>query len=58
MLKTELERVIPVIEQVCKQSNIPISIDTTKAEVAEAALQAGASIMNDISALRFDVRYD
>ena len=51
---TELERVIPVIEELRKRSDIPISIDTNKAEVADKAIQAGASIINDISALRFD----
>ena len=50
----ELKRVLPVIEALAKRANIPISIDTTKAEVAHAALDAGASIVNDISALRFD----
>lgn len=50
----ELKRVLPVIDALAKRSNIPISIDTTKAEVAHAALDAGASIVNDISALRFD----
>ena len=50
----ELERVLPVIEQLAKRSNVPISIDTTKAAVARAALDAGAAIVNDISALRFD----
>jgi len=51
----ELRRVLPVIEGVRKRyPNIPISIDTTKAEVARAALDAGASIINDISAGRFD----
>lgn len=50
----EIQRVIPVIERLAKQSTIPISIDTTKALVARAALDAGASIVNDISALRFD----
>jgi dihydropteroate synthase len=50
----ELQRVLPVIEQLAKLSTVPISIDTTKAEVAHAALAAGASIVNDISALRFD----
>src|SRR5436189_635083 len=49
----ELERVIPVVEQLAKRSTIPISIDTTKASVARAALDAGAAIVNDISALRF-----
>ena len=50
----ELERVIPVIEAVRKFSDIPISIDTTKAEVARQALEAGADVVNDVSALRFD----
>ncbi len=52
--KEELNRVLPVIEQLAKLSNVPISVDTTKAEVARAALDAGAAIVNDISALRFD----
>ncbi|NTU47837.1 MAG: dihydropteroate synthase [Syntrophobacteraceae bacterium] len=52
----ELERVIPIIEAIRKSSDIPISIDTTKADVAEAAIAAGADIINDVSALRFDVR--
>jgi dihydropteroate synthase len=48
----ELARVIPVIA--CAESAVPISIDTYKAQVARAALDAGADIVNDISALRFD----
>ncbi len=52
--ETEIERVIPIIKELRKQTDLPISIDTTKAEVAEKALQAGASILNDISALQFD----
>jgi len=52
--ETELARVIPVIEKIRSFSDIPISIDTTKAEVAEKALSAGADIINDISALAFD----
>ena len=51
----ELERVLPVIRQLAKRSAVPISIDTTKALVARAALDAGAAIVNDVSALRFDV---
>src|SRR3989441_2467983 len=51
----ELQRVLPVIELLAKRSTIPISIDTTKALVARAALDAGAVIVNDVSALRFDV---
>ena len=50
----ELGRVIPVITAVRKKYSIPISIDTTKAEVARQALKAGADIINDISALRHD----
>ena len=50
----ELERVIPVIEEIRKRSSIPISIDTRKARVAERALEAGANIINDVSALRHD----
>jgi len=52
----ELHRVIPVIEQLTRQTPVPISIDTTKAVVADAALQAGAVIVNDISGLTFDPR--
>jgi dihydropteroate synthase len=50
----EIRRVIPVIEGLAKTSSVPISIDTTKSEVARAALNAGAAIINDISGLRFD----
>lgn len=50
----ELERVIPVIELIRKNSGIPISIDTYKSEVAEEALKAGADIVNDISGFKFD----
>src|SRR5260221_4544652 len=50
----EIQRVVPVIEALAKQTSVPISIDTTKSLVASAALKAGASIVNDISALRFD----
>ena len=46
-----MRRTIPVITAIRKQSNIPISIDTIKAAVAEAALTAGADIINDVSAL-------
>lgn len=53
-LEQELERVIPVIEEIQSAVKVPISIDTYKAEVAKRALDAGASIINDISALRFD----
>src|SRR5215213_1337001 len=50
----EIRRVVPVIEALAKRVNTPISVDTTKSEVARAALEAGAAIVNDISALRFD----
>lgn len=50
----ETRRVIPVIEHLAPKLAVPISIDTTKAEVARRAVNAGAAIINDISALRFD----
>lgn len=50
----ELDRVVPLIKAIRQRSDIPISIDTYKAEVAHAALDAGANLINDISALRFD----
>ncbi|MBT8359120.1 MAG: dihydropteroate synthase [Deltaproteobacteria bacterium] len=53
-VEEEIERVVPVIEKLAKQVSIPISIDTTKAKVARRALQAGASMVNDIGALRLD----
>jgi dihydropteroate synthase len=51
----ELRRVVPVVERIVKLPNAVVSIDTTKSEVARAALAAGAEIVNDISALRFDL---
>ena len=50
----ELARVLPVIEGIRRRAQVPISIDTYKAPVAQGALAAGAEIVNDISALRFD----
>lgn len=50
----ERRRVLPLIRAIRSYSDIPISIDTTKAEVAQAAILAGADIINDVSALRFD----
>jgi dihydropteroate synthase len=50
----ELERVLPVIEAVCRQTAVPVSIDTSKASVARAALAAGAEIINDITGLTGD----
>lgn len=53
-LEDELNRVIPVIKELAKEVQIPISIDTYKSEVAREALDAGASIINDISGLKSD----
>jgi dihydropteroate synthase len=50
----ELARVIPVIERLNREVNLPISIDTYKAKVAQAALDAGASLVNDVWGLRMD----
>jgi dihydropteroate synthase len=50
----EMERLIPVIEGIRRRSDIPLSIDTRKAEVARSCLEAGADIINDISALEDD----
>jgi dihydropteroate synthase len=50
----EIRRVVPVVEALAGNVGVPVSVDTTKAEVARAALKAGAEIVNDISALRFD----
>lgn len=52
--EVEMERVVPAIEEIRRRSEIPISIDTTKATVAREALARGASVVNDVSALRFD----
>lgn len=52
----EIHRVVPVIEAVAKRFDVPISVDTSKSVVAEKAVEAGAEIINDISALRFDVK--
>ena len=48
----EMRRVIPVIERLAGRLRIPVSVDTSKAAVAEAALRAGASLVNDVTALR------
>jgi len=50
----ELARVIPVVERLAARVTVPISVDTYKAAVADAALAAGASIVNDISGLRYE----
>ena len=53
-LDEECRRVLPVIEQVAKRTSLPLSIDTSKAEVAKRALDAGASMINDVTALKGD----
>jgi len=53
-IEEEIRRVVPVIEKLAPRIAVPISIDTTKSEVARRALEAGAAIINDVSALRFD----
>jgi dihydropteroate synthase len=50
----ELSRVIPVIKGICGRINVPISVDTSKAEVAKRSIECGAEIINDISAMSFD----
>jgi len=51
----EMKRVIPVIEELVKKTNVPISIDTYKNKIAEKALDAGVSMVNDVTALRRDI---
>jgi dihydropteroate synthase len=53
-VKTEINRVVPLIEKLRKIHDVPISIDTSKADVAMAAIDAGGEIINDISGLRWD----
>ena len=50
----EMRRVVPVIQEIAKATHARISIDTVKADVARAALEAGASIVNDVSGMRLD----
>jgi dihydropteroate synthase len=50
----ELERVVPVIEALVEEVGLPVSVDTRKASVASAAIRAGATMVNDVSALRDD----
>jgi len=52
--ETELARVLPVVEDLARRADATISVDTTKAVVAEAALRAGARIINDVSAMTLD----
>lgn len=51
----ELKRVIPIVKWIAESYDVPISVDTRKAEVAEAALEAGASIVNDVSGFSDDM---
>lgn len=53
-LEDELNRVIPIIESLVKEIDVPISVDTTKAEVSRQAINAGAHIINDIWGLKKD----
>lgn len=53
-LDQEMERVIPVVEALSREVDVTIGVDTTKAEVARAAIESGAALLNDVSALRFD----
>ncbi|BAY19612.1 dihydropteroate synthase [Nostoc sp. HK-01] len=54
-LDEELQRVIPIVQTLRSEITVPISVDTTRADVAKAAIEAGADIVNDISAGTFDV---
>jgi len=54
--ETELARILPVLEGLHGALKIPIAVDTRKSKVAEAAISAGAQIINDVSGLRFDPR--
>ncbi|MEC4889970.1 MAG: dihydropteroate synthase [Nitrospira sp.] len=53
-VEVELKRIVPLVASLAKRVAIPISVDTMKARVAQAAIDAGASIVNDVSGLRFD----
>ena len=50
----EVKRVVPIIEAICKRFDLPISIDTSKSQVAAKSVEVGAEIINDVSGLRFD----
>lgn len=54
----EIERIVPVIEKLSSMTDVPISVDTMKADVAEAALKAGADIVNDVNGLRSEGMLD
>ena len=51
-IEEELERAVPVIEEIRRRSDVPLSIDTRRPEVAAAALDAGADLINDVTAMR------
>jgi dihydropteroate synthase len=53
-VQEELRRVVPVVEELCKNTDVPLSIDTSKAAVARRAIDAGAQIINDVTALSGD----
>ncbi len=55
-VEAEVRRVVPIIKEIAKRFDIPVSIDTSKREVAAKAVESGAEIINDISGLRFDER--
>jgi dihydropteroate synthase len=52
--REEIKRVIPLIDRLARRIGTPLSVDTMKAEVARAAIDAGAEIINDVSAMRYD----
>lgn len=54
-VQEEIERVVPVIEAVKSRFDVPVSLDTYKADVAKAGIQAGADLINDIWGLKYDV---
>lgn len=53
-LNDELDRITPVIEQICRQTDVPVSIDTSKASVARRAIELGAEVINDVTGLEGD----
>jgi dihydropteroate synthase len=54
--REELERVIPALERICREVSVPVSVDTYKYEVAEAAVEVGAGVLNDVWALKTEPR--
>ncbi len=53
-MEEELRRVVPVLRSLCRQTHVPVSIDTSKAQVAQSALDCGAEIINDVTGLEGD----